>query len=188
MKVNFVAVLIVVAAALIGFNALLFYNLRSKQSPTTTSQANTPPQNVTAMPRPSRSVTPQELPVQVAAKSEWPVFTNEKFGYTIQHPTDFTVESRGQIGVIQDLTAFNYTQGTRITVVKVEVLNQPAKNTSRVTSEKGKDANGNEVIVYSYPYKNGGSIVLTGTIYPNIGGDFKFGDAITQMAQSLKIQ
>lgn len=190
MKPNFVILLILVAVGLVGINAFLFSRLRSTPStsqikPGSTMQTLPPAGGATS--RPERMITPQELPV-ADDRTKWPIYTNSDFGYTIEHEPDFKVEKRGAVGGLQDLTAFNYTQDKTVTVVKIEVRNEPAKDTTRVTSEKGRDGNGNDVLVYSYPYKNTQSIVLVGTIYPNVGGDFRFEEVITRMAQSLKIQ
>jgi len=53
-------------------------------------------------------------------------------------------------------------------------------------SEKGRDNNGNQVIVFKKPFSDSKTITIIGTIYPNTGSNYRFEEVIQKIIESLK--
>lgn len=115
----------------------------------------------------------------------WKTYVNVTYGYSIDYPADFTLEDRGKIGTIENLTAFNgIDNGRKFTVVKLEV--HPEKPSSaKAIKEEGKDADNNVVITYTIPLNNK-SLLLIGTAYPVFGGTSHFNKVIAHIAETFK--
>ena len=118
--------------------------------------------------------------------NQWTEFTHPDLKYQIRYPQEFQVEKRGKVGNIEDLVALNYTDGNkRLTVVKIQITNATSEEkTSK--SEKGRDNNGNQVIVFKKPFSDSKTITIIGTIYPNTGSNYRFEEVIQKIIESLK--
>lgn len=133
------------------------------------------------------STRPQYIPADNKTDpNQWMEFIHSDLHYRFRYPQEFQVEKRGKVGNIEDLVALNYLSGNgRLTVVKIQLTSGvPAEKT--LVSQKGKDNNGNEIVVYKMPYGDSKTLTLIGTIYPNIGSSFRFEDVIQKIAQTLK--
>lgn len=115
--------------------------------------------------------------------NQWAEFIHPDLHYQIRYPQEFQVERRGKVGDIEDLVALNYSDGNkRLTVVKIQITN----GISTSSSQKGKDNNGNEVIVFKKPFGDSKTITIIGTIYPNTGSNYRFEEVIQKIIESLK--
>lgn len=178
----------IVVIALIGFNFYIFSRLSNKKGPTPTpSVTQQTPTNNNTNPAPTIPLK-NGAPKEFVPPSNKQTFENKDYKYTVQYPKEFTVDKRGRVGNLEDLTAFNNVDtGKSITVVKIEIRNEAPKDPFRKVQQTGKDADGNEVIVYYFPYQQNKSLVMIGTVYPTIGGNFRYKEIIEEMANSLKI-
>lgn len=119
--------------------------------------------------------------------NSWPVYTSKNFGYTISYPPEFTVQERGKIGTLDDLVAFAYVDGGKtLTVATIQISG--GKQTLTKSMIKGKDGDGNEVVVYTFPYNKSKTLTLLGTVFPSVGSSFLFDQALSKMADSLNIK
>ena len=121
-----------------------------------------------------------------ADPNQWAEFVHPDLKYQFRYPQEFQVEKRGKVGNIEDLVALNYTDGNkRLTVVKIQITNATSEEkTSK--SEKGRDNNGNQVIVFKKPFSDSKTITIIGTIYPNTGSNYRFEEVIQKIIESLK--
>lgn len=118
--------------------------------------------------------------------SQWVEFTNSNFNYIIRYPQEFKVEQRGKVGNIDDLIAFNFTDvNLRLTVVKIQITNATPEEKISV-NQKGKDNNGNDVIVFKKPLNDSKTITIIGTVYPSTGNNYRYEEVIQKMIESLK--
>ena len=115
----------------------------------------------------------------------WLEYNNTNFNYRFIYPPEFTIEDRGKIGTMDNLLAIKHAVGGKtLTIVIVQIMPVPIQAKQMAA---GKDGDGNEVVSYKYPYTTEKSITLIGTIYPNIGADYRYQDVITKIANSLTI-
>lgn len=118
--------------------------------------------------------------------SQWSEFIHPDLKYSVKYPQELQIERRGKVGDIDDLVALNYMDGNkRLTVVKIQITNAtPEEKTS--INQKGRDNNGNEVIVFKKPFNDLKTIAIIGTIYPNTGSNYRFEETIQKIIGSLK--
>ena len=118
--------------------------------------------------------------------NQWAEFIHPDLHYQIRYPQEFQVERRGKVGDIEDLVAINYSDGNkRLTVVKIQITNATSEEKTS-SSQKGKDNNGNDVIVFKKPFNDSKTITIIGTIYPNTGSNYRFEEVIQKIIGSLK--
>ena len=119
--------------------------------------------------------------------NQWPEYVHPDLNYSFRYPQEFKLEKRGKVGNIEDLLAINYlSDGKQLTVAKFQLTNDVPEGATTV-SQKGKDNNGNEVLIYKIPFKGTKTLTLIGTIYPNIGSNFRFEEVIQKISQTIKV-
>ena len=126
--------------------------------------------------------------VDYTNKSSVVITENGSHRYSFSCPSDMIVEKRRPTGNAEEVLALQIkAPKTVTTIAKVEIRSSPPPNKFVRTQTVGYDADGNEVITYIYPLRDGKSLQLKGTItFNNVSTDYS--QMLEKIASSIKIK